>query len=112
MSERPESVSRDISKILCLETSAEQRSVIRHTIDGFIAGDPHHRTGAIGLFAELDTTLDQPIFVLLRADSAFDPAWRDIVDSDSLFPAASTHGLHEAAEAILGRCVFPVSLIP
>jgi hypothetical protein len=32
MSERPESVSRDISKILCLETSAEQRSVIRHTI--------------------------------------------------------------------------------
>jgi hypothetical protein len=60
MSERPESVSRDISKILCLETSAEQRSVIRHTIDGFIAGDPHHRTGAIGLFAELDTALDQP----------------------------------------------------
>jgi NAD(P)-dependent dehydrogenase (short-subunit alcohol dehydrogenase family) len=34
--------------------------------DGFIAGDPHHRTGAIGLFAELDTALDQPIFVLLR----------------------------------------------
>jgi hypothetical protein len=36
----------------------------------------HHRTGAIGLFAELDTALDQPIFVLLRADSAFDPAFR------------------------------------
>jgi hypothetical protein len=28
-----------------------------------------------------------------------------------LFPAASAHGLHEAAEAIFGRCVFPVSLM-
>ena len=83
----------------------------QHTINGFIAGDPHHRTGAVSLLTKLDTTLDEPIFVFLGANSTLDPAWRDVVDSDTLFPAASTHSLHETAEAILGCCVFPVSLI-
>ena len=83
----------------------------RHTVDGFIAGDPHHCTGAIGLFAKLDATLNQPILVFLGTNGTFDPAWRDIVDSDSLLPTVSAHGLHEAAEAILSRCVLPVSLM-
>lgn len=83
----------------------------QHTIDGFIARNSHHCAGAVRLLAELNTMLNQPILVFLGPDSALDPARGDIVNADSLLPAATSDGLHETAKAILCGCVFPIALL-
>lgn len=82
----------------------------QHTVDGFIARDPHHAIGHILLLAELDAAIDEPLLVIGRADGAPDPAGRHVVDADSLLVAGAAGGPHEAAQSVLGRSVFPIAL--